>query len=67
MRTNIEINDALISSVMKDGKFASKRAAVEAALNALRMHYAAQKIRAMRGKVQWDGDLNAWRTAKVRP
>jgi Arc/MetJ family transcription regulator len=64
MRTNIEIDDQLIQKVMKKTGAPTKRAAVEAGLR-LQLQLEAQKgILALRGKVQWDGDLEQSRLGR---
>jgi Arc/MetJ family transcription regulator len=64
MRTNIEIDDQLIQKVMKKTGAPTKRAAVEAGLR-LQLKLEAQKgILALRGKVQWDGDLEQSRLGR---
>jgi Arc/MetJ family transcription regulator len=65
MRTNIDIDDALIAKVMKDGGFATKKEAVHAALEALaRQQAQREKLLDLRGKLHWDGDLEAMRLDK---
>jgi len=65
MRTNIEIDDKLIQQVMKKTGAPTKRAAVEAGLR-LQLKLAAQKgILALRGKVQWDGNLEQSRLGHI--
>ena len=66
MRTNIEINEELLRSVMQSGGFLTKKAAVEEGLKSLRRRIAGQAALAMAGKIKWEGDLSAWRTDKAR-
>ncbi|MFM9864165.1 MAG: type II toxin-antitoxin system VapB family antitoxin [Micropepsaceae bacterium] len=61
MRTNIEIDDRLMRSAMKAGRYKTKREAVEAALKLLVERREQLKIRDLVGKVKWEGDLDAWR------
>lgn len=58
MRTNIIIDDELMASAMAAGGFTTKKDAVEEGLRLLSRRAAYQKIRALRGKVNWslDGD-----------
>ena len=58
MRTNIEINDRLMRKVMHSTKARTKRATVEAGLRLLIQTRAQTSIRRLRGKVQWDSDLD---------
>jgi Arc/MetJ family transcription regulator len=66
MRTNIDIDDALLAEAMKAGGFKTKRAAVEGALRLLARKKAYRDILALRGKVHWEGDPDAMRRAKRR-
>jgi Arc/MetJ family transcription regulator len=61
MRTNIDIDDTLISDAMKLGRYATKREAVDAALRMLVQTHKQQKARALRGKLKWEGSLDAMR------
>ncbi len=54
MRTNIVIDDALMAAAMEAGGFRTKKDAVEEGLRLLARRAAYQKIRSMRGKLQWD-------------
>lgn len=61
MRTNIDIDDALIAAVMQATGTRTKKAAVEEALRRT-LHLAQQRTAwdAMRG-LGWEGDLDAMR------
>lgn len=62
MRTNIEIDDELITQAMASGGYPTKRATVEAGLRMLtqrRRAYAG--LLALGGKINWQGDLDAQR------
>ena len=65
MRTNIIIDDALMASAMAAGGFTTKKDAVEEGLRLLSRRAIYQKIRALRGKVNWslDGD---WSQSEAR-
>jgi Arc/MetJ family transcription regulator len=54
MRTNIEIDDALLEAAMKAGPYSTKREAVEAGLRLLARQAAYREILALRGKLRWD-------------
>lgn len=62
MRTNIEIDDELMAAAMGEGGFRTKRAAVEAGLRLLVQTRAQGRIRALRGKLGWEGSLDEIRT-----
>jgi Arc/MetJ family transcription regulator len=62
MRTNIEIDDRLMAEAMKLMETRTKREAVNLALSeAVQRRKATKAIMALRGKVQWEGDLDAMR------
>jgi Arc/MetJ family transcription regulator len=64
MRTNIEIDDNLIREAMKQTGARTKKATVEAGLRLLVETHAQTRIRRLRGKVQWNGDLEASRRGR---
>jgi len=66
MRTNIVIDDTLMRTAMKAGRFRTKRAAVEAGLRLVSQIRAQTSIRKLRGKVHWTGDRAALRASRVR-
>ncbi|MEM9567533.1 MAG: type II toxin-antitoxin system VapB family antitoxin [Cyanobacteria bacterium P01_E01_bin.34] len=61
MRTNIVIDDELLSEAMKASGAKTKREAVELGLAALVKLKKQDNIRQFRGKLKWDGDLEAMR------
>ena len=63
MRTNIEIDDDLMSEAMKSSGALTKKAAVEEALRLLVRMRAQEGIRKLFGKVRWEGDLD-WSRSK---
>lgn len=62
MRTNIVIDDQLMAETLKATGLKSKREAVETGLRLLLRLGEQDKIRALRGKLEWTGDLVAMRT-----
>lgn len=66
MRTNIEIDDKLLSEAMRAGGFKTKRATVEEGLRLLARKKAYRAILALRGKIHWVGDPDALRRLKGR-
>lgn len=62
MRTNIEIDDELMDEALRRSGAATKRAAVEEGLRLLIQTRRQAGIRRLRGKVQWQGDLDASRS-----
>jgi Arc/MetJ family transcription regulator len=65
MRTHIELDADVLDQVMDLGHFSSKKAAVNAALTELSRALKRRQLLALRGKVQWTGDLNALRSART--
>ena len=55
MRTNIDIDDALMVNAMKAGPYKTKREAVEAGLKLLARQAAYREILKWRGKLKWEG------------
>lgn len=64
MRTNIDIDDRLMSQAMRRSGARTKKAAVEAGLRLLAQTHAQSSIRRLRGKVQWEGDLSISRLGR---
>ena len=61
MRTNIVIDDDLMRQALKLTGFKTKREAVEEALRTLVRLRAQAEGRRLRGKLHWEGDLEAMR------
>ncbi len=62
MRTNIEIDDELMSDVLKATGLKTKKDAVELGLKTLIRLSKQEHIKKFRGKLQWTGDLDEMRT-----
>ena len=62
MRTNIVIDDDLMTEALDVSGNRSKRETVEEALKLLITLKNQAKIRALRGKLRWEGDLDAMRS-----
>jgi Arc/MetJ family transcription regulator len=58
MRTNIELDDQLVDQAMRSTGARTKRAVVEAGLRLLVQTHAQTNLRKLRGKVQWQGNLD---------
>lgn len=61
MRTNIVIDDKLMDEALKVSGAKTKREAVELGLRTLLQLDRQREIRQLRGKVAWQGDLDALR------
>ncbi|MEE4349660.1 MAG: type II toxin-antitoxin system VapB family antitoxin [Pacificimonas sp.] len=61
MRTNIVIDDSLMTDAIKATGAKTKREAVELALRKVVQLEAQKKFLALKGRVRWDGDLDEMR------
>ena len=64
MRTNIVIDDKLMKDTLRATGLKTKREAVELGLRTLLRLRQQESIRQFRGKLKWQGDLDAMRTDK---
>uniref|UniRef100_UPI003B5B996C type II toxin-antitoxin system VapB family antitoxin n=1 Tax=Novacetimonas labruscae TaxID=3229898 RepID=UPI003B5B996C len=62
MRTNIIIDDALMTDALKASGVKTKKEAVELGLRTLIRLKQQRELRTLRGKLDWQGDLNAMRS-----
>jgi Arc/MetJ family transcription regulator len=65
MRTNIEIDDALIRDAMQASGLRTKRAAVEEGLRLLIQLKRQAEVQSLFGQVPWEGDLNESRGGRA--
>lgn len=61
MRTNIVIDDKLMRDTLRATRLKTKREAVELGLRTLLRLQKQAEIKRWRGKLHWQGDLNAMR------
>lgn len=64
MRTNIVIDDELMAEAMRLTGIQTKREVVEEALRVLVRTTQQKNVLALRGKIQWDADLDAMRQGR---
>ena len=64
MRTNIDIDDALMDETLRVTGLPTKRAAVEEGLRLLLKRHQRQGILALKGKIPWEGDLSESRLGR---
>lgn len=65
IRTNIDIDDKLIAEAMALTGAKTKKQAVEEALrDQVRCRKAANALLQLRGKIEWEGDLDAMRRSE---
>ena len=62
MRTNIVIDDKLMRDALRATRLKTKREAVELGLRTLVRLNEQVELRRFRGKIKWQGDLEAMRT-----
>ena len=61
MRTNIVIDDDLMSEAMSLSKIKTKKGVVEKGLKLLVQIKKQEQVKSLRGKLKWDGDLDSMR------
>jgi Arc/MetJ family transcription regulator len=65
-RTNIEIDDGLVEKAMRLTGARTKREVVDIALRRLVEKGSLYRaIRRLRGKLAWEGDVDAWRSGRT--
>jgi Arc/MetJ family transcription regulator len=64
MRTNIVIDDSLMNQALIISGYKTKKETVEEGLKLLIAQRNQSKIRNLRGKLNWEGDLDQMRTDK---
>ena len=64
MRTNIVIDDKLMKDTLRATGLTTKREAVELGLRTLLRLRQQEEVKRFRGKLDWQGDLDAMRTDK---
>ena len=65
-RTNIEVDDVLMVKAMRLTGARTKREIVDIALRRLVEKGSLYRtVRRLRGKLAWEGDVNAWRSART--
>jgi len=61
MRTNVVIDDDLMSRALRASGCRTKRAAIESGLRLLVQVNSQKKLRSLKGKITWHGDLEQMR------
>jgi len=64
MRTNIAIDDKLMNAALKTSGLSTKKDVVEEALKLLVQVKKQSRLKKLRGKLKWEGNLNEMRTTK---
>lgn len=66
MRTNIVIDNGLMQRAIKATGLSTKKAVVEEGLRLLIKVKEQEGIRRLRGKIEWEGNLNAMREGRIK-
>jgi len=61
VRTNVVIDDKLMSLALRLSGCRTKKAAIETGLRLLVQVHSQKKLRSLKGKVAWEGDLEQMR------
>ncbi|MFN2292042.1 MAG: type II toxin-antitoxin system VapB family antitoxin [Anaerolineae bacterium] len=61
MRTNVVIDDELMSEALEATGLKTKKAVIDEALRTLVRLKRQERVRSLRGKLHWEGDLNMLR------
>jgi Arc/MetJ family transcription regulator len=65
MRTNVVLDDDLMARALEAGEgYRTKKSAIEAGLRLLVQMDCQQKLRKLKGKVRWEGNLEEMRRDK---
>ncbi len=65
MRTNIVIDDTLLSEALSCTGLSTKKAVIEEALRTLVRLKSQEQVRSLRGHLRWEGDLHTMRESRV--
>ncbi|OGT37710.1 MAG: transcriptional regulator of the Arc/MetJ class [Gammaproteobacteria bacterium RIFCSPHIGHO2_12_FULL_37_14] len=66
MRTNIVLDEKLVKSALKATKIKTRRALIDYALRELLRHAKQQGLLNLRGKIHWEGNLEASREGRMK-
>ncbi len=61
MRTNVVIDDELMERALRSGNYRTKKAAIEQGLRILVQLNSQRRLRELKGKIHWEGDLESMR------
>jgi Arc/MetJ family transcription regulator len=65
-RTNVVLDEDLISKCLKITGIKTRRALIDHALRELLRHKRQKRILELKGKIDWEGDLESWRSARIQ-
>lgn len=61
MRTNVVLDDSLLDSALRLGGLKTKKATIESALKLFIQIKGQKKIKKLKGKIHWEGNLDKMR------
>ena len=61
MRTNVVLDDQLMSRAIKSSGCRTMKATIESGLRLLVQVNSQKRLRGLKGRITWDGDLNRMR------
>ena len=64
MRTNVVIDGELMAAALESTGLKTKKAVIEEALRTLVRLKAQERVRSLRGKLEWEGNLSALRKGR---
>ena len=64
-RTNVVLDDELVEECQKLTGIRTRRALIDYALHELLRHRRQRRLLELRGSVEWEGDLDAWRATRA--
>lgn len=64
MRTNVVIDDELMDTALASTGLKTKKAVIEEALRTLVRLKAQERVRSLRGKLHWEGNLDVLREGR---
>ncbi len=64
-RTNVVLDDTLVSKCQKATGIETKRGLIDHALHELLRHANQKKLLELKGNIEWDGDVSAWRKGRL--
>ena len=64
-RTNVVLNDELVESCRKTTGIKTKKELIDFALHELLRREDQEKIMQLKGRIDWQGDLEEWRTGRL--
>lgn len=64
MRTNVVIDDELMAAALESTGLGTKKDVIDLALRTLVQLKSQEQVRALRGRLRWEGDLDAMRESR---